>query len=266
MPPTTPISSEAVADRIGVFGQARNDHACRRYIHVGADAAPGAASASAARGPPSPTSWESERFGAARAGRRTEVGLLVDAFCRGSERRGRPPATNREPCGRPARAPRSRRPASAGSRDRPSRCRARRSPRPPARRARRRPRRSSNRLLELPGDLRLLGVAEVEAVRQPDRLASRARDVQRGAQRSLNAGAEPVALAEPRALGETADPRMDERGRDPGGVQPRAAHGARADEVVVLAVDPALAPCVRLAERQLAPGGDGWSARLRSTS
>src|SRR6185437_15475895 len=57
-----------------------------------------------------------------------------------------------------------------------------------------------DRLGELVRDRRLLGVAEVEAVGEADRLAAGARDVAGGAERRLDARAEAVALPGRRAL------------------------------------------------------------------
>ena len=120
-----------------------------------------------------------------------------------------------------------------------------------------------DRALELPRDLGLLRVAEVETVGQRERLAAGARDVQRGAEHGLQAGAERVALAEPRPLerdGETAQRRpQPQHGR----VESRAANRARADELVVLAVDPLLAREVRLRGRvRRGPARSRGSRRL----
>jgi hypothetical protein len=50
------------------------------------------------------------------------------------------------------------------------------------------------------GDRRLLGIAEVEAVGEADRLAAGARDVERGAEDGSVPGCEWITLAEPRRL------------------------------------------------------------------
>ena len=83
-------------------------------------------------------------------------------------------------------------------------------------------------------DLGLLGIAEVEAVGEADRLAAGARDAARGADRRLDAGAQAVRLAASRALQrdrEAAQRRPQPQHR---GVEPGPPHGARADEMVVL--------------------------------
>ena len=64
-----------------------------------------------------------------------------------------------------------------------------------------------DRLRELVRDLRLLGIAEVEAVGEPDRLAARAGDVARRAEHRLHAGGERVELAWSRPLQRDRDVR-----------------------------------------------------------
>ena len=91
-----------------------------------------------------------------------------------------------------------------------------------------------DRLRQLVRDLRLLGIAEVEAVGEPDRLAAGARDVARGAERRLDAGAEAVGLARRGALQRDREPAQRRPQAQDGRVETRPAHSARADEVVVL--------------------------------
>ena len=107
-----------------------------------------------------------------------------------------------------------------------------------------------DRLGELPGDLALLGVAEVEAVGQPDRLGAGAGDVPRRlehSERAARAGPQPshAALAverdcEPAVAGTEAEDRRVEAGTP---------HGPGADEVVVATEDPLAAAQVRRAEQ-----------------
>ncbi len=188
--------------------------------------------------------------------------------------RRRPPASAPGPRARRGRARRSRRPASAGSRARRSRCRARRFRRRPGCR-------SASAASAIPSIAstssqaisRLLGVAEVEAVGQAERLAAGAGDVARRLEHGERA-------ARPRV--EAGDPaRPVERDREPaqrrpqaqhGGVEARPADRARADEVVVLLVDPGPAADVRrgeqleqrlLSRRALRRGGLGARAARR---
>ena len=111
-------------------------------------------------------------------------------------------------------------------------------------------RHSLDRLGELPRDLALLRVAEVETVRQPDRLGAGAGDVARRLEHGERA-ARPRPEATHAALAVERDGESAVAGPKPqhGGVQPRPAHGARADEVVVAAVDPLPAADVRRAEQ-----------------
>ena len=81
---------------------------------------------------------------------------------------------------------------------------------------------------------RLLGVAEVEAVGEPDRLAAGARDVAGGAERRLDARAEAVGLAGRGALQRDREPAQRRPQTQDGRVETRPADRARADEVVVL--------------------------------
>ena len=106
-----------------------------------------------------------------------------------------------------------------------------------------------DRLGQLPGDLRLLGVAEVEAVGDRERLAAGAGDVARRlehGQRAAGVRVEPGDAA--RAVEADGEPSV--RGPEPedGGVEPGPADSARADEVVVAAVDPGAAAEVRRRE------------------
>ena len=117
--------------------------------------------------------------------RRSRAGLQLRAGERTRERgRGEqdrvalPPAAAARGARR-ARARRSRRRASGGSSGRRCRCRARRCRRRSAAERLARLRHPLDRLGELPADLGLLGVAEVEAVGEAERLAAGAGDVAR---------------------------------------------------------------------------------------
>src|SRR5581483_12099825 len=96
-----------------------------------------------------------------------------------------------------------------------------------------------DRLRELPPDLGLLRVAEVEAVGERERLASGAGDVHGGVEHRAPARLARVAAAERRAVERDRDsaPSVDP---EDGGVEPRPADGAGADELVVLLEDPRL--------------------------
>ena len=107
-----------------------------------------------------------------------------------------------------------------------------------------------DRLGELPGDLRLLRVPEVQAVGDRERLAAGARDVARRlehGERTAGVGVEP---GDPAGAVE-ADGEAAKRGPKPedGRVEPGPADGARADEVVVPAVDPGATADVRRREQ-----------------
>ena len=97
-----------------------------------------------------------------------------------------------------------------------------------------------DRLRELVRDLRLLGVAEVEAVGEPDRLAAGARDVARRAEHRLHARGERVELAGSRSLQRDRDSAQLRPEPKHGGVEAGTANRARADELVVLLEDPRL--------------------------
>ena len=96
-----------------------------------------------------------------------------------------------------------------------------------------------DRLRELPADLGLLGVAEVEAVGEGERLAAGAGDVERGLHHGRPAGLERVAAAERGAVERDGDAA---RAVDPQHrcVEAGTPHRARADEVVVLLEHPGL--------------------------
>ena len=83
-----------------------------------------------------------------------------------------------------------------------------------------------------------IGVPEVEAVRQPERLPAGARDVPRGLEDGKRAGRSRIEPGDRPGPVER-DGDAAERGAKPedGAVEPRAAHRPRADEVVVLLVD-----------------------------
>ena len=110
-----------------------------------------------------------------------------------------------------------------------------------------------DRLGELPADLRLLGVAEVEAVGERERLPACARDVERRAHHRLPPGAERVANAEVRAVeryGDPAGPVEAEHGR----VEARPPHRPKAHELVELLVDPRLRAFVDGVDRRRLDG------------
>ena len=96
-----------------------------------------------------------------------------------------------------------------------------------------------DRLRELPADLGLLGVAEVEAVGEGERLAAGAGDVERGFHHGRPAGLDRVAAAERGAVERDGDAA---RAVDPQHrcVEAGTPHRARADEVVVLLEHPGL--------------------------
>src|SRR5262249_38751186 len=111
-----------------------------------------------------------------------------------------------------------------------------------------------DRLRELPGDFGLLGIAEVEAVREADGLAAGARHVEGGA--VDGASAREIGVARAGRWPVERDGEAPQRRSQPqdGRVQARAAYGARADEVVVLLEYPSLRLVVcRVDPRAAAP-------------
>ena len=113
-----------------------------------------------------------------------------------------------------------------------------------------------DRLRELPGDLGLLGIPEVEAVGEGERMSPGARDVPYGFEHGEHA---------PRArIQERKPPGAVERNRQPSeggpelehrGVESRPPYRPRLDELVVLPVDPRAAREVRRGEQLEEPGG-----------
>src|SRR5262245_23324341 len=103
-----------------------------------------------------------------------------------------------------------------------------------------------DRLRQLPGDLGLLRVAEVEAVREADRLAARARDVP-GRLEDGKRAAEPRVEAGDPTLAVEAERETAHRRAEPndGRVQTGTANRAGADELVVAAIDERAASDVR---------------------
>ncbi len=103
-----------------------------------------------------------------------------------------------------------------------------------------------DRLGELPGDLRLLGVPEVEAVRDRKREPAGARDVPCRLEHRQRPTRPRIERGEP-ALAVQRDREPAVRRPEPkhGRVEPRPAHRARADEVVVAAEDRPAARDVR---------------------
>src|SRR5439155_7483196 len=103
-----------------------------------------------------------------------------------------------------------------------------------------------DRLRKLPADLRLLRVAEVEAVREADRLARRARDVARSLEDGGLAAREGVEPRDPTLTVEGECEAADHRAEPKHGrVQPRASHSPRPDELVVAPVDEGTASEIR---------------------
>ena len=93
---------------------------------------------------------------------------------------------------------------------------------------------------ELPGDVRLLRVAEVEAVGQPERLGADAGEVGRALEHGLDRAAVGVAGDAAAVAVDRDGDRAAARQREHRGVgRLGAAHGARADEAVVLLERPA---------------------------
>ena len=93
-----------------------------------------------------------------------------------------------------------------------------------------------DRLGELPADLRLLGVAEVEAVGEAERLAADARDVARGLEdRELAAEARVERAEAALAVERQREPAPVGAQPEDGGVETGAAHRARLHELVVAA-------------------------------
>ena len=103
----------------------------------------------------------------------------------------------------------------------------------------RRARDAFDRLSDLPADLRLLGVTEVETVGEGEGLAAGAGDVHRSLHDGPPAGLHRIAAAERRAVERHGDPSGAVDAEDCG-VEAGAAHGARTDEVVVLLEHPGL--------------------------
>ena len=99
-----------------------------------------------------------------------------------------------------------------------------------------RPSHPFDRLRQLPADLRLLRVAEVEAVREPERLTACTGDVPGGLEDGGGAAEEGIERADSAGAvqghGETAERRPQAENR---GIEAGAANGARLDELVVAA-------------------------------
>ena len=99
---------------------------------------------------------------------------------------------------------------------------------------------------ELPGDLRLLRVSEVEAVGQRERAAAGTGDVARGLEDGERAAGTGIEKGEPAGAVERHGD-APERGAQlqHGRVEAGPSHRSRLDELVVLAVDPRAARDVR---------------------
>ena len=100
-----------------------------------------------------------------------------------------------------------------------------------------------DRLRELPADLRLLGVAEVQAVREPDRLAADARDVARSLDHGERASGERVETGDP-PLPVEREGQAAQRGAQANhsSIESWATNGSCADELVVAAENGPAAP------------------------
>src|SRR5258708_15074717 len=96
-----------------------------------------------------------------------------------------------------------------------------------------------DRLLELPADLGLLRVAEVQAVRERERLPARARDVHRGLHHRAPAGRERIASAQARPVERNSDAARAVDAQH-SSIETGTSNRARADEVVVLLEYPGL--------------------------
>ncbi len=107
-----------------------------------------------------------------------------------------------------------------------------------------------DRLGELPGDLALLGVAEVEAIGQPDRLGAGAGNVAHRLEHGeLPACAGPQATHTTLAVERDREPAVTGPQAEDGRVEAGPPHGPGADEVVVAPEDPFAAAEVRRAEQ-----------------
>ena len=107
-----------------------------------------------------------------------------------------------------------------------------------------------DRLLELPRDLRLLRVAEVETVGEPDRLAADTGDIAGRVQHGERAGTKRVALTDRRPVQRNRQAAVGRPEPEESGVQPGSPDRARTDELVVAFVDPEPATDVRLQRRR----------------
>src|SRR5207248_2476431 len=97
-----------------------------------------------------------------------------------------------------------------------------------------------DRFRELPADLRLLGIAEVEAGGQRERLAPGAGDAARRVEDRFAPGRPRIPLAERRPVERDREPAPGRPQPQHRRAEPRPAHRARLDKVVVLLVDPGL--------------------------
>src|SRR5262249_4357242 len=106
-----------------------------------------------------------------------------------------------------------------------------------------------DRLCQLPTDLGLLRVAEVEAIGQREGTAAGARDLARRGEHRARARYERIELADTRPVERHRDPSVARTEPQHAGSEPWAAHRPRLDELVVLLVDPRLALVVRRRDR-----------------
>jgi len=100
-----------------------------------------------------------------------------------------------------------------------------------------------------PADLRLLGVAEVQAVGERKRLAAGAGDVQRGVPLPRASGFERVAAAEWRPVERRPRLPREPSMRSTAAIEPGPSYGARADDLVVLLEHPRLRLVVHRSDR-----------------
>ena len=98
-----------------------------------------------------------------------------------------------------------------------------------------------DRLCQLPADLGLLGIAEVEAIRQRQWLAARARNVARRLEHGPGAAGKRVDFADPRTVERDGNAAIAGKQVQNRRVEPGPPHRPRLDELVVLLVDPRLA-------------------------
>src|SRR5919201_340324 len=107
------------------------------------------------------------------------------------------------------------------------------------------------RLRELPADLRLLGIAEVQTVGQRERLAPGAGDVARRLEHRCRSGRERVELADRRPVERDREAAIGRKETQHRRIEPRTSHRPRLNHVVVLFVDPRFRLVIRCRGRPL---------------